>query len=70
MSKDGSLANLYVQMREEKAVDKILEQADIEEYDATAAEAAKSAQGPGEEEAQAASTEGEAPKAEDNSTAT
>jgi trigger factor len=33
MAKDGSLANLYVQMREQKAVDKILESATIEEVD-------------------------------------
>lgn len=33
MSKDGSLANLYVTMREQKAVDKILESAEIEEVE-------------------------------------
>ena len=33
MAKDGSLANLYVQMREQKAVDKILEKAQIEEVE-------------------------------------
>jgi trigger factor len=33
MAKDGSLANLYVQMREQKALDKILESATIEEVD-------------------------------------
>jgi len=33
MSKDGSLSNLYIQMREQKAVDKILETALIEEVD-------------------------------------
>src|SRR5688500_751734 len=33
MSKDGSLANMYVQMREQKAVDKLLETAEIEEVD-------------------------------------
>ena len=31
MSKDGTLANLYVQMREQKAVDQILESAEIED---------------------------------------
>ena len=31
MSKDGSLANLYIQMREQKATDKVLEKAQIEE---------------------------------------
>lgn len=39
MSKDGSLAELYVQMREQKAVDKILEQAEIEEVEVKADEA-------------------------------
>jgi len=33
MSKDGSLQNLYVQMREQKAIDKILETAEIEEFE-------------------------------------
>jgi trigger factor len=33
MAKDGSLSNLYIQVREQKAVDKILESAEIEEVD-------------------------------------
>lgn len=33
MSKDGSLANMYLQMREQKAIDKILESAQIEEVE-------------------------------------
>jgi trigger factor len=33
MAKDGSLSNLYVQVREQKAVDKILEDAEIEEVE-------------------------------------
>ena len=33
MSKDGSLSNLYIQVREQKAVDKILEDAEIEEVE-------------------------------------
>jgi trigger factor len=33
MAKDGTLANLYVQLREQKAVDKILETAEVEEVD-------------------------------------
>ena len=33
MSKDGSLSNLYIQIREQKAVDKILVDAEIEEVD-------------------------------------
>ena len=33
MSKDGSLSNLYIQIREQKAVDKILEDAEIEEVE-------------------------------------
>ncbi|MDB5301573.1 MAG: Trigger factor [Phycisphaerales bacterium] len=35
MQKDGSLSNLYVQMREQKAIDKILEQAQVEEVEMT-----------------------------------
>lgn len=33
MAKDGSLANLYVQLREQKAIDRILETAQVEEAD-------------------------------------
>jgi trigger factor len=33
MAKDGTLANLYVQLREQKAVDQVIEQAQIEEVD-------------------------------------
>ena len=33
MAKDGTLSNMYVQMREHKAVDKLLEVAQIEEVD-------------------------------------
>lgn len=40
MAKDNSLANLYIQMRENKALDKILEQAEVEEVDRSATEAA------------------------------
>ena len=36
MAKDGSLANLYIQMREQKAVDKILEAAEVEDVDVLA----------------------------------
>jgi trigger factor len=35
MAKDGTLANMYVQMREQKAVDKILESAEITDVDVT-----------------------------------
>ncbi|HWB54049.1 MAG TPA: trigger factor [Tepidisphaeraceae bacterium] len=45
MAKDGSLQNLYIQMREQKALDKILETAEIEEVDVTAAQAAEAAEG-------------------------
>ena len=38
MAKDGSLTNLYIQMREQKALDKVLESAAIEEVDVAAAE--------------------------------
>ena len=40
MAKDGTLANLYVQMREQKALDKVLESAAVEEVDVAAAAAA------------------------------
>lgn len=33
MAKDGTLANLYVQMREQKAIDQLLEKAQVEEID-------------------------------------
>lgn len=36
LAKDGALANLYVSMREEAALDKLLEQAEIEEVEPTA----------------------------------
>ncbi len=51
MSKDGSLGNMYIQLREQKAIDKILEGAEIEEVEMPKADA----------EAQAATQE---PKAE------
>lgn len=35
MAKDGTLSNMYVQMREQKAVDKILETAEVSEVDIT-----------------------------------
>jgi len=38
MQKDGSLADLYVQMRDQKAIDRILEKAAIEEVEMTAKE--------------------------------
>lgn len=37
MAKDGSLQNLYIQLREQKALDKVLETADIEEVEVNAA---------------------------------
>jgi trigger factor len=66
MTKDGSLADLYVQMREQKAVDKILEKAQVEEVEMTpkegeAAAAPASADAPPEGSAAASS---EAPKDE------
>jgi trigger factor len=36
MAKDGTLANLFLQMREQKAIDKVLETATIEEVDVAA----------------------------------
>ncbi|HEY7088731.1 MAG TPA: trigger factor [Tepidisphaeraceae bacterium] len=41
MSKDGTLANMYVQMREQKAVDKLIEGAQIEEVDVSSGEEEK-----------------------------
>ncbi len=38
MAADGSLTNLYVQLREQRALDKVIEQAKIEEVDPPAAE--------------------------------
>lgn len=57
MAKDGSLSNLYVQMREQKALDKILESAEIEEVDPKSLAAEPQ---PGE---QAAPAQPEEPKA-------
>ncbi len=42
MSKDGTLQNMFVQMREQKAVDKILEEATFEEVDVAEARKSKS----------------------------
>ena len=54
MAKDGAtLTNLYVQMREEKAIDKILETAEIEEVEPTAEEQKKVAEGAGTDESSA-----------------
>ena len=47
MAKDGSLASLYVQMREQKAIDKLLESAQIEEVEVQNASQAGD-QGPGQ----------------------
>jgi len=41
MAKDGTLTSMYIQMREQKAVDKLLETAQIEEVDLQASEAQK-----------------------------
>jgi len=41
MSKDGTLANLYIQLREQKAVDKILETAEVEEVEVKPGEGEK-----------------------------
>jgi trigger factor len=44
MSKDGTLANLYVQLREQKALDNILAGAEIEDLDVVAEKAKKDAE--------------------------
>ncbi|HEY2588667.1 MAG TPA: trigger factor [Tepidisphaeraceae bacterium] len=41
MTKDGSLANLYIQMREQKAVDNVLASAKVEEVDVESEQAQK-----------------------------
>jgi trigger factor len=41
MAKDGSLANLYLQMREQKALDRVLQDATIEEVDVNEQQAAE-----------------------------
>jgi hypothetical protein len=41
MAKDGTLANLYLQMREQKAIDRVLEGASIEEVEMDKAEGEK-----------------------------
>jgi trigger factor len=41
MSKDGTLANLYIQMREQKAIDAIIETAEIEDVDIAAEKKSK-----------------------------
>ncbi len=41
MATDGSLLSMYVQMREQKALDKILETAKVEEVDLPALEPAR-----------------------------
>ena len=56
LSKDSTmLSNLYVQMREEKAIDKILEDAEIEEVEPTAEEQ-KSVTGPAATEDESSAT--------------
>jgi trigger factor len=50
MAKDGSLQNLYIQMREQKAIDKILETAEIEEVDVAATKKRGKKKAEGEEE--------------------
>ena len=45
MAKDGTLANMYVQMREQKAIDKIIEKAKIEEVEVKPGESAAGAGG-------------------------
>ncbi len=48
LSKENSLMNLYVQMREQKAIDRVLEQAKIEEVEIKPGEDAAQATGTGE----------------------
>jgi trigger factor len=63
MAKDGTLANMYVQMREQKAIDRLLESAQIEDMEASSAQdaapAPEAAPASGEQQA-----EGEGEKSE------
>jgi trigger factor len=65
MAKDGTLANLYVQIREQKAVDQIIETAEIEEVDVLAEpEKKEAADGEGASEPAAEASAPEASTAE------
>jgi FKBP-type peptidyl-prolyl cis-trans isomerase (trigger factor) len=50
MAKDGTLANMYVQMREQKAIDRLLEQAQVEEVDMPKGDEAQASEASGEGE--------------------
>ena len=50
MAKDGTLANMYVQMREQKAIDRLLEQAQVEEVDMPKGDEAQASESSGEGE--------------------
>src|SRR5690606_20340087 len=39
MQKDGTMANLYIQMRESKTLDALVEEANVEEFEPSAEEA-------------------------------
>ena len=70
LAKDGGLANLYVQMREEKALDRILEQAEIEEVEATAEQHKAVSESAAPSVGSEGGTQGETPAAGDESSAT
>jgi trigger factor len=62
-AKDGTLSNVYIQMREQKAIDKILETAQIEEVEEQPAGAAPTADAPAED-AEATAPATDAPPAQ------
>jgi trigger factor len=61
MSRDGTLANMYIQMREQKAIDKILEDAEMKDVDV---EELKKSRAKKKAEAPSESSEPPAPEAE------
>jgi trigger factor len=62
MAQDGSLANLYVAMRDEKAIDLVLKKAQIEEYAAEPPAPTQGDEVAGDQEAAAPSDQGQAPQ--------
>src|SRR5207247_8952913 len=50
LAKDGTLANMYVQIREQKAIDRLLEQAQVEDVDVQKGEEGQPAEASGEGE--------------------
>ena len=70
MAKEGSLMNMYVQMREQKAVDRIIEQAQIEDVEVKPGEQQPGEQAQGEAAQQGEQSQGEQPQAQGEGGAT